>query len=104
LPRIQAVGWAKGALAPCPPSISNLILDGGHASAFALRATADALPTLRAANDAVLKLESETAGVRLRDYGQCEHNSTVVKIGVDGEACNTLSQTEKITPTGVQTL
>jgi hypothetical protein len=49
---IDSVEWAK-ALAPCPPSIGNLILNGGHASTFALppslfelrrtgRATADA--------------------------------------------------------------
>jgi hypothetical protein len=56
---IDPVGWAKGALAPCPPSIGSLILNGGHASTFALppslfelrrtgRATADKslLPTL----------------------------------------------------------
>ena len=36
--RIASVGWAKGALAPCPPSIGSLILNGGHASL---------LPTLR---------------------------------------------------------
>jgi hypothetical protein len=39
---IDSVAWAKGALAPCPPSIGSLILNGGHASTFALRATADA--------------------------------------------------------------
>jgi hypothetical protein len=33
---------AKGALAPSPSSIGSLILNGRHASAFALRATADA--------------------------------------------------------------
>jgi hypothetical protein len=26
---IDPVGWAKGDLAPCPPSIGNLILNGG---------------------------------------------------------------------------
>jgi hypothetical protein len=45
--KIDSVGWANGALAPCPPSVDSLTLNGGQASTFALRATADALPTLR---------------------------------------------------------
>ena len=32
----------KAALAPCPPSIGSHILNGGHASTFALRASVDA--------------------------------------------------------------
>ena len=46
---IDSVGWANAHLAPCPPSIGSTILNGGHASTFALRAKADALPTLRVA-------------------------------------------------------
>jgi hypothetical protein len=41
---IDSVEWTKGASAPCPPSLRSLIQNGGHASAFALRAAADALP------------------------------------------------------------
>ena len=43
---IGSVGWAKGALAPCPPSIGSLILGWWarfrlRSSSFALRASAD---------------------------------------------------------------
>src|ERR1700730_1237219 len=75
---IDSVGWAKGALAPCPPSISSLILNGGHAfhlrsSSFALRASADKvelrrtlLPTLRNASRWIAS-RSLSTGAHSRD-------------------------------------
>jgi hypothetical protein len=43
--RIRSVGWAKALLRRAHHTFRRHIVNGGHTSALALRATADALPT-----------------------------------------------------------
>jgi hypothetical protein len=68
------VGWAKGAIAPCPPSIGSLVLNGGHAEFIIGRAFARpvgfAHPTLLSRASRAM-----TALVNLRSAGSAAARS-----------------------------